>query len=570
MCEWLRIDDFSCIGESSTVAPSAGYAHTITAQGTSEGKLEHKLYVLEQFFGTLCRATLASEVDTLAMKFFYEQLNAGKVARRRLVKLLMSTHRNDLHVLPSLSRFLATIGPFCKDVLQTVVEAVPRELKELVMLRDPLKLESQIKLARYMGELCKFRLLPTGTVLNSLNELLGEFSQNNVQTACNLIQCCGRFLAAEPGVGTRFQNIVQKMLRTKTHRNLPVHLELMVEDCYFQLFPFERRTKPAKQLPVSRRFIHWLIFEELHRQQPSTETSKESGTKTKKGTSISEISRVLNSLRRLNWDDPLICDWIKKAILRSTTYVSYPSVGKIAQLLCSLVPGHPDFVIACVDDLLETLQLSLEKNDYRDTPERVRMVKFIGELFNYRLLDTTVILQTLYQLIGFSGASSYGCETIDAARRLATLSGNAGLLAYEDFNYAESKNDATSNVTVLPSVAVSSESLEAPKNVSQSSDTSVAVRPLMEPTAPEDDGPDDFFRLQLVCVLLNVCGEYFCKGSAKTKMDRFLLCLQRYAALKSPLPTGIRYILLDTFEALRPKSSWCVFASSRSAPYTRS
>lgn len=550
--EIQRAGGVSASGGTNPSQPGGPGAASLTP---FEAKTEHKLLVLEQFFSTLCRATLASEVDTLAMKFFYEQMNVGKPARRRLVKLLMSTHRNDLHVLPTVSRFLATIGPFCKDVLQAVVDAVPRELRELVALRDPLKLDSQVKSARYVGELCKFRLLPPGTVLDLVNDLLGEFSQNNVETACHLIQCCGRFLAAEPGVGTRFQNIVQKMVRTKNNRNLPVHLELMVEDSYFQLFPSERRCKVPKELPVCRQFIHWLIFEELHRPATSLQNeetaagAKKASTKTE---SKSGITRVLNSLRRLNWKDPLVCHWVEKAILNATAQVSYSCVGNIAQLLCSLVPGYPDFVISCVDNLLEQLQLSLEKNDYRDTPNRVRMIKLIGELFNYRLLDTTVILQTLYQLIGFSGPSSYGSETLDTARRLAVASGNHHLLLTDDEVPSTPPTASTTGVTGRHEALITT---TVGVGVSQkNTGRQQSVAPLMEPTAPEDP-PDDYFRLQLICVLLNVCGQYFSKGAAKDKMDRFLLFFHRYILLKGPLPTRLLYIVLDSLEAMRPKTS---------------
>ncbi len=40
------------------------------------------------------------------------------------------------------------------------------------------------------------------------------------------------------------------------------------------------------------------------------------------------------------------------------------------------------------------------------------------------------------------------------------------------------------------------------------------------------DLPDDFFRIRLICNLLEKCGAYFVKGLAKKKLDFFLVFFQ--------------------------------------------
>lgn len=40
------------------------------------------------------------------------------------------------------------------------------------------------------------------------------------------------------------------------------------------------------------------------------------------------------------------------------------------------------------------------------------------------------------------------------------------------------------------------------------------------------DLPDDFFRVRLVCTLLDTCGHCFDRGSAKKKLDFFLTFFQ--------------------------------------------
>ncbi|KAF8609017.1 transcription factor [Ceratobasidium sp. AG-I] len=67
------------------------------------------------------------------------------------------------------------------------------------------------------------------------------------------------------------------------------------------------------------------------------------------------------------------------------------------------------------------------------------------------------------------------------------------------------------------------------------------------------DAPDDFFRIRLVCVLLDSCGMCFDQGSQKKKLDNFLTFLQLYVHCKLPMPMEVDFMLNDTFEALRPK-----------------
>jgi regulator of nonsense transcripts 2 len=43
------------------------------------------------------------------------------------------------------------------------------------------------------------------------------------------------------------------------------------------------------------------------------------------------------------------------------------------------------------------------------------------------------------------------------------------------------------------------------------------------------DMPDDFFRIRLVCVLLDTCGMCFDRGSQKRKLDNFLVFFQVFA-----------------------------------------
>ncbi|KAL8673275.1 MAG: hypothetical protein Q9168_002313 [Polycauliona sp. 1 TL-2023] len=67
------------------------------------------------------------------------------------------------------------------------------------------------------------------------------------------------------------------------------------------------------------------------------------------------------------------------------------------------------------------------------------------------------------------------------------------------------------------------------------------------------DMPDDFFRIRLVCTMLDFCGGYFDRGSAKRKLDFFLTFFQYYIATKEPMPMDIDFIVQDSFALTRPQ-----------------
>ncbi|KAH9170168.1 ARM repeat-containing protein [Lactarius sanguifluus] len=67
------------------------------------------------------------------------------------------------------------------------------------------------------------------------------------------------------------------------------------------------------------------------------------------------------------------------------------------------------------------------------------------------------------------------------------------------------------------------------------------------------DMPDDFFRLRLVCVLLDTCGMCFDRGSQKRKLDNLLVFFQYYMLCKEPMPMDSEFMVTDSLEAIRPR-----------------
>lgn len=57
------------------------------------------------------------------------------------------------------------------------------------------------------------------------------------------------------------------------------------------------------------------------------------------------------------------------------------------------------------------------------------------------------------------------------------------------------------------------------------------------------DPPEDCFRLRMIIVLLETCGQFFDRGSSKRKLDRFLIYFQRYVLGKGMIPLDVEFDL---------------------------
>lgn len=77
-------------------------------------------------------------------------------------------------------------------------------------------------------------------------------------------------------------------------------------------------------------------------------------------------------------------------------------------------------------------------------------------------------------------------------------------------------------------------------------------RPLPGQMCPLDM-PDDFFRIRLVCTLLDSVGMCFDRGLHKRKLDNFVSFFQLYILCKDKLPMDVEFMVTDTIEAIRPK-----------------
>lgn len=99
---------------------------------------------------------------------------------------------------------------------------------------------------------------------------------------------------------------------------------------------------------------------------------------------------------------------ILERVFSKPVKVKYGNIHLLAILVSAIYRYHQGFVIGVVDNVLEHITLGLELNDFKFNQKRVAEVKYLGELYNYKIIDSPVIFDTLYRIVTFGhGALRY-------------------------------------------------------------------------------------------------------------------------------------------------------------------
>ncbi|QCE13682.1 regulator of nonsense transcripts 2 [Vigna unguiculata] len=318
-------------------------------------------------------------IDQLTVEFCY--LNS-KSNRKKLVRALFNVPRTSLELLAYYSRMVATLSTCMKDVSSILLQMLEEEFNFLINKKDQMNIETKIRNIRFIGELCKFKIASPGLVFSCLKACLDDFTHHNIDVACNLLETCGRFLYRSPETSIRMANMLEILMRLKNVKNLDPRHSTLVENAYYLCKPPERSARVAKVRPPLHQYIRKLLFSDLDK---------------------STIEHVLRQLRKLPWNE---CETYLLKCFMKVYKGKYGQIHLIASLAAGLSRYHDEFAVAIVDEVLEEIRVGLELNDYGMQQRRIAYMRFLGELYNYEHVDSSVIFETLYLILVYGHGTS--------------------------------------------------------------------------------------------------------------------------------------------------------------------
>ncbi|KAH7385291.1 armadillo-type protein [Phaeosphaeria sp. MPI-PUGE-AT-0046c] len=398
-------------------------------------------------------------IDQTAMDFCF--LNS-KASRNRLIKAVQEIPKGRSDLLPIYSRLIATLGKYMPDVSQGLVTYLDDEFRSL-QRRKSKDFLGQVRTqnVRYLAELTKFGVVPEHVIFHCLKVSLDDFSRMNIEIICNLLENCGRYLLRNPETSPRMNSFLETLQRKKGAQVLGQQERMLIENAVYYVNPPERAAIEQKERTPIELFLRKIMYQDLTRRT---------------------LDKTVKQIRKMHWEEDDIVNLLHKVFAKPGK-IKYSNIHLLAVILGTIHRYHQDFAISVIDDLLESITFGLELNDFKFNQRRIAEVKYLGELYIYRLIDSPLIFDTLYKLLNYGWEGGYA---------------RPGL-----------------------------------------------YNPL--------DQSDDYFRIRLVCNLLESCGMYYDKGAAKKKLDFFLTYFQYYVCTKDSLPMDVEFIVQDAYNLTRPQ-----------------
>ncbi|WVQ63661.1 uncharacterized protein L199_001814 [Kwoniella botswanensis] len=337
---------------------------------------------LTALFAALPEANNREVLDKLAVEFAF--LNS-KAARKRLIKFIGEVPKQRTDLLPHYARFVATLDRYMPDIGTGVLQILDEEMRYLQRKRLVRELDSlRLKNVRFYGELAKFKVAKPYTILHVLKVFLDEF-KFNIENISNLLENCGRFLLRFEGTKETAKKMVELMRRKQGNSHLDQRHQVMLENAFYMCNPPERVAREVITLSPMQSFIQHLLHDILMKRT---------------------LDKVLKLLRKLHWDDAETYDFILSSFT-SPNDIKFGNIPYLAALVYDLQRYHPEFSIAVVDQVMEDIRIGMEENIFKHNQRRIATIRYLGELYMYRVVGAGVIFETLWSLLSFGHADPF-------------------------------------------------------------------------------------------------------------------------------------------------------------------
>ena len=323
------------------------------------------------------------QVDQFAMDFCF--LNS-KASRNRLIKSIEEIPRGRTDLLPLYARLVATLGRYLQDVPTAMTSYLDEEFRSL-QRRKSKDFLGQIRMVniRYIAELTKFGVVPEHVIFHCLKVSLDDFSRMNIEIIANLLENCGRYLLRNPDTSPRMVSFLETLRRKKGAQHLGQQERMLIENAVYYVNPPERAAIQQKERTTLDLFVRRLIYVDLSKKT---------------------LDKIIKQIRKLHWEEAEVVDVLRKIFIKPGK-IRFGNIYLLAMMLAALYRFHTGFAVTVLDELLERITVGLETNDFKNNQRRIAEVKYLGELYMYRIVNSALVFDTLYRILNFGHEGGY-------------------------------------------------------------------------------------------------------------------------------------------------------------------
>lgn len=341
----------------------------ITADGN-----EQTAAALKQFFIDLELCDNKEGIDELSCRYWLESLD-NKATRKRLIKFFIE--QQDWSKLKLYARFIATNAETMKDVKEELIECLDNGFRSQLHTN-----RINVKNIIFFCEMVKFNLVPGFLIFHKIRTLIFNLLvPNNIEILTVLFENFGRFLINKPEFSPQMEKMLELLSEKKKDHRLSVTSKNALENLLLLICPptLSSLNVEAKVLTKEQQFYRILIRKELF----------DIGSK--------KASRLL---KKANWRDPAVYKTMF-SLFTKPEKVAYQAIPLLAQCLVAIYPTYRDFVIICIDTLLENIQRDLEINGQSHYMKRIAQIHYLTNIYNCGMIRSEAILDTAYQLLKY-------------------------------------------------------------------------------------------------------------------------------------------------------------------------
>lgn len=163
-----------------------------------------------------------------------------------------------------------------------------------------------------------------------------------------------------------------------------------IENAYYYVNPPESAAIAREDEPPLHLFIQKLLHQDIQK---------------------SNEDKIVRLIRKIDWDNEDLCT-IAVQWLAAGWKVKHAGRRCLARLVAALAAWQEVVGSQVVDAVLEDLRITMEHPHPRHNQRRIAMTRYLGELYNYKLVDSRDIFNALYSFITFGVNLDHAVESV--------------------------------------------------------------------------------------------------------------------------------------------------------------